>query len=131
MYCQYDTWVYFVQQRVYGLAFVKCSNHINSSCQCQPRLNPKLRIAKSDQLWLRGFVSIILNPFLRVFAISAFLKVIHAPKTPNFRYPEFFFFKKKFLRIFITWIRNPWHGGVYTPYGKSWLQGGFGGVDDL
>ena len=51
--------------------------------QCQPR-----QIAKSDQLWLRGFVSIILNPFLRVFAISAFLKVIHAPKTPNFRYPE-------------------------------------------
>jgi hypothetical protein len=43
---------------------------------------------------LRGFVSIILNPFLRVFAISAFLKVIHAPKTPNFRYPKKFFFKK-------------------------------------
>ena len=46
------------------------------------------KIAKSYQLWLRGFVSIILNPFLRVFAISAFLKVIHAPKNPNFRYPE-------------------------------------------
>jgi hypothetical protein len=34
-------------------------------------------------LGLRGFISIILNPFLRVFAISAFLKVIHAPKTPK------------------------------------------------
>jgi hypothetical protein len=30
---------------------------------------------------LREFVSIILNPFLS-FAISAFLKVIHALKTP-------------------------------------------------
>ena len=50
-------------------------------------VNPK-KIAKSDQLWLRGFVSIILNPFLRVFAISAFLKVIHAPKTPKRGYPE-------------------------------------------
>ena len=39
-------------------------------------------------MWLRGFVSIILNPFLRVFAISAFLKVIQALKTPNFRYPD-------------------------------------------
>ena len=43
--------------------------------------NPN-KIAKSDQLWFRGFISIILNPFLRVFAISDFLKVIHAPKTP-------------------------------------------------
>jgi hypothetical protein len=32
---------------------------------------------------LRGSVSLIINPFLRVFAISAFLKVIHAPKTPK------------------------------------------------
>ena len=31
---------------------------------------------------MRKFVSIKLNPFLRVFAISAFLKVIHTPKTP-------------------------------------------------
>ena len=38
---------------------------------------------KSGQLWLRGFISIILNALLRVFAISAFLKVIHAPKTPK------------------------------------------------
>ena len=45
------------------------------------KVNPD-KIAKSNQLWLRGFISIILNPFLRVFAISAFLKVIHAPKTP-------------------------------------------------
>ena len=50
-------------------------------------VNP-VKIKKSNQLWLRGFVSIILNPFLRVFAISASLKVIHAPKTPPFRYPE-------------------------------------------
>ena len=35
-------------------------------------VNP-VKIKKSNQLWLRGFVSIILNPFLRVFAISAFL----------------------------------------------------------
>ena len=34
-------------------------------------------------MWFKGFISIILNPFLRVFAISAFLKVIHAPKTPK------------------------------------------------
>ena len=34
-------------------------------------------------MWFRGFISIIINPFLRVFAISAFLKVIHAPKTPK------------------------------------------------
>jgi len=34
-------------------------------------------------LWLRGSVSLILNPFLRVFDISAFLKVIHAPKNPE------------------------------------------------
>ena len=28
------------------------------------------------------------NPFLRVFAISAFLKVIHAPKTPKPQNPK-------------------------------------------
>ena len=38
--------------------------------------------------WIRpiiveGFVSIIISPFLRVYTISAFLKVIHAPKTPK------------------------------------------------
>jgi threonine/homoserine/homoserine lactone efflux protein len=32
---------------------------------------------------LRGYILIILNPFLRVFAISVFLKVINAPKTPK------------------------------------------------
>ena len=32
----------------------------------------------------------------------------------------FFFF---FSRIFITYIRNPWHEGVYIPYGKSRLWG--------
>ena len=47
-------------------------------------VNPD-KITKCDQLWFRGFVSIIINPFLRVFAISAFLKVIHAPKTPKRR----------------------------------------------
>ena len=50
-------------------------------------VNPD-KITKSNQLWLKEIVSIIHNPFLRVFAIPAFLKVIHAPKTPNFRYPE-------------------------------------------
>ena len=35
---------------------------------------------KSNQLWLRRFVSIILNAFLRGFAISAFLKVIYFEK---------------------------------------------------
>ena len=56
--------------------------------------NP-VKITKSNHLWLRGFVSIILNLVLRVFAISAFLKVIHAHKTLKkpqergyFRYPE-------------------------------------------
>ena len=33
------------------------------------------------------------------------------------------FVEKNLLRIFITWTRNPWHGGVYIPYGKSQLQG--------
>ena len=33
------------------------------------------------------------------------------------------FFRNFFFRIFITWIRNPWHEGVYIPYGKSQLQG--------
>ena len=50
-------------------------------------VNPD-KITKSNQLWLKEFVLIIHNPFLMVFAIPAFLKVIHAPKTPNFRYPE-------------------------------------------
>ena len=44
-------------------------------------VNPD-KITKWDQLWFKGFVSIIFNPFSRGFAISAFLKVIHAPKTP-------------------------------------------------
>ena len=35
---------------------------------------------KSNHLWLRGSVSIILNPFLRVLSISGLLKVIHTPK---------------------------------------------------
>ena len=34
-----------------------------------------------------------------------------------------FFLKIFFLRIFITWTRNPWHGSVYIPYGKSQLRG--------
>ena len=34
-----------------------------------------------------------------------------------------FFWNFFFFRIFITWIRNPWHGGVDIPYRKSWLQG--------
>ena len=38
--------------------------------------------------WGGLFQSYFYNSFLRVFAISALLKVIHAPKTPNFRYPE-------------------------------------------
>ena len=33
-----------------------------------------------NHLWLRGSVSLILNPFLSVLSISGFLKVIHAPK---------------------------------------------------
>ena len=45
-------------------------------------VNPN-KIMKWDQLWFRGFISIILYPFSRVFAISAFLKVIHAHKTPK------------------------------------------------
>ena len=38
---------------------------------------------KSDHLCLRGSVSLLLNPFLRVLSISGFLKVMHAPKTPK------------------------------------------------
>ena len=34
-------------------------------------------------MWLRGSISVILNPFLRVLSISGFLKVMHAPKTPK------------------------------------------------
>ena len=63
-------------------------NHINSSfflnwCNVNPD-----KISKWDLLWFRGFVSIILNPFSRVFAISAFLKIINAPINPKRGYPE-------------------------------------------
>ena len=58
-------------------------SHTNHWCNVNPD-----KITKWDQLWFKGLVSIILNPFLRVFAISAFLKVIHAPKTSHFRYPQ-------------------------------------------
>ena len=73
------------------------------------------QIAKSNQLWLRGFVSIILNPFLRVFTISAFLKVIHAPKTPKEgvfqvlrKLPSHIhFFKSSQLGLPIRYINTP------------------------
>ena len=39
------------------------------------------QIATSNCLLSRGSVSLILNPFLRFFFTSAFLKVIHAPNT--------------------------------------------------
>ena len=81
--------------------------------QCQPGLNQDIQ-----PIVVEGFFSIIINPFLRVFAVKVFLKVIH---TPDFFFQNFS--KKKILRIFITWTRNPWHGGVYIPYGKSWLRG--------
>ena len=57
------------------------------------------------------------------------------PEKKNFKkisknFQFFFFFKifQKnfkffFFRMFITWIRNHWHGGVYIPYGKSRLRG--------
>ena len=47
-------------------------------CNASPSL-----MAKSNHLWMRG--SLIPNPFLRVLSISGFLKVIHAPKTPQKR----------------------------------------------
>ena len=33
------------------------------------------------------------------------------------------FFQFFFLRIFIIWTTNPWHGSVYKVHGKSRLQG--------
>jgi hypothetical protein len=44
-----------------------------------------MQIAKSNYMWFRGSISLIINPFLRVFSISGFLKVIHTPKTPQKR----------------------------------------------
>ena len=88
---QYSVSVSFLEKSVKkqaNQANVKNWGELNSSffwnwCNVNPD-----KITKCDQLWFRGFVSIIINPFLRVFAISAFLKVIHAPKTSHFRYPE-------------------------------------------
>ena len=42
-------------------------------------------------MWFRGSISLILNPFLRVFSISGFLKVIYARVGigyPKFGYPR-------------------------------------------
>jgi hypothetical protein len=90
--------------------------------QCQPQLNCKIQ-----PIVVEGVRFNHIKPFLEVFAISAFLKVIHAPKTPKrghrgifgptnenpenffFKKFQFFFFnfsKKKILRMFITWTRN-------------------------
>ena len=52
------------------------------------------------------------------------MKILRKKISKNFQIYFFFkIFRKKILRIFITWTRNPWHGGVYIPYGKSQLQG--------
>ena len=48
------------------------------------------------------------------------MKILRKKK---FKKVSIFYFFRNFLRIFITWTRNPWHGGVYIPYGKSQLQG--------
>ena len=52
------------------------------------------------------------------------------PEKKNFEKKKFqdffflnFFFQKNLLRIFIIWITNPWHGGVFKVHGKSRLQG--------
>ena len=44
--------------------------------------SPK-EIAISKHLCLSGSILLVLNPFLKVSAILAFFKVIHAPKTPE------------------------------------------------
>ena len=91
--------------------------------------NPN-KITKSDQMWFRGFVSIILNPFLRVFAISAFLKVIHAPKTPKrggisgtpkITFPHIYF---QILAIGTSHklYKHPHVKGFLTKYWKSWKK---------
>ena len=54
------------------------------------------------------------------------LKNVHHKVSTILKSFKFFFskfFEKKILKIFITWTRNPWHGGVYIPYGKSRLRG--------
>ena len=91
--------------------------------------NPN-KITKSDQMWFRGFVSIILNPFLRVFAISAILKVIHVPKTPKrggisgtpkITFPHIYF---QILAIGTSHklYKHPHVKGFLTKYWKSWKK---------
>ena len=78
-------------------------------------------IAKYNQLFLRGFILIKLNPFQRVFAISAFLKVIHAPKTPK-RGGISGTPKLTFLHIFFQTLAIRTSYKVYQhPHGKGFL----------
>ena len=73
-------------------------------------VNP-VKIMKYNQLWLRGFVSIILNQFLRVFAISGHPRPQSPQKRGYFRYPKkpsyIYFFKSSQLGLPIRYINTP------------------------
>ena len=96
--------------------------------------NPNL-IAKANHLWLRRFISIILNPLLRVTCPN-----IENPENQAINFGHFYPKCPKsnglVLRIFNIWSSNTSHGGVYKVHGKKgYFLGtffwGFGGNDDL
>ena len=77
---------------------------------------------KSNYMWFRGSISLIINPFLRVFSVSGFLKVIHALQTPQKRC-ESGTSKINFLHsvLQILAIRTC-HGPYKYPHAKGWLS---------
>ena len=86
---------------------------------------------KFNHLWRRGSVSLILNPFLKVFSISAFLKVIHAPQTPK-RGSELgtakmdFLHSNSYILAFGTShgpYKHPIIKGYLSKWWKSWEPG--------
>ena len=73
-------------------------------------------------MWFRGSVSLILSPFLRVFSISGFLKVIHALQTPQKRC-ESGTSKINFLHSVLQILAiGTCHGPYKHPHAKGWLS---------
>ena len=73
-------------------------------------------------MWFRGSVSLILSPFLRVFSISGFLKVIHALQTPQKRCESGtskINFPHSVLQILAI---GTCHGPYKHPHAKGWLS---------
>ena len=73
-------------------------------------------------MWFRGSISLILSPFLRVFSISGFLKVIHALQTPQKRC-ESGTSKINFLHSVLQILAiGTCHGPYKHPHAKGWLS---------